>query len=235
MSCIQTDIRGGCTLWKKSHSWWHPTNIEIMRWRRRPSVLLHAFTFGGKNGIDVKFLFLPPSFVACFISISFIFHFAIFMGMWMVSDTYYNRSACVILDAVVFTFLYLSHSTCHTFMKYSFRCLLKQDWKGQPWKPCHSDRLYKYTPKPVNQFFTHLQSRNVYWLSEFSSKQRKVAKPRNDVGVKGTEWNQGWIFFPNQFNGSQLSISHFMLVCRARFTCHRLRMLLVAAITNIHS
>lgn len=100
--------------------------------------LLHSV---GKTESMSSF-FLPPSFVACFISISFIFHFAIFMGMWMVSDTYYNRSACVILDAVVFTFLYLSHSTCHTFMKYSFRCLLKQDWKGQPWKRCHSDHLY---------------------------------------------------------------------------------------------
>lgn len=85
--------------------------------------LLHSV---GKTESMSSFFFLPPSFVACFISISFIFHFAIFMGMWMVSDTYYNRSACVILDAVVFTFLYLSHSTCHTFMKYSFRCLLNK-------------------------------------------------------------------------------------------------------------
>lgn len=131
-----------------------------------------------RNRCQVFFSHRPSSSSFCF---SFIFHFAGVVWMWMVSDTYYNRSASVILDAVVFTFLSFpfhehvyTHSIHSTVIHlWNIASVVYWIWlKGTMNKKSlenHSGHLYgdEYIPNQrIN--FSHIQSRNVYWLSEVS-------------------------------------------------------------------
>lgn len=146
--------------------------------------LLHALTLDENNGIDVKFF---PSLAVLHLPF---FHFPL-CNLYgnvngkrhiLTSERFYHLGRCF-----VFTFLYLPHSLCRFiqlsyFYEISFPLSIEQDRKGhwvkEPWKPCHSDHLFRYTEISESIFHTSsISKRNGYWLRELllssSSKQSR--------------------------------------------------------------
>lgn len=132
--------------------------------------LLHCMR---KNGIDVKFF--CPAVLHSHASSSFRFSF-LYECEWY-GDTYYNQSASVILDAVVFIglipcIIYSIHST--VIHLWNIASVVYWMWlKGTMNKKNLGNHtiaaIYVNIPKRrIN--FSHIQSRNGYWFSELSLK-----------------------------------------------------------------